>query len=128
MKEISHQWNPLLCKIEREMVFDFPLFKVAFEEPFKLLQPFSTQQHRPKAYMELYLVANKFAGHFVTGISAEHDAAGELALAMLWDCGIGCCEELAEGYFDEEIQQYISYMDIDSAVTALAEKYVQDYD
>lgn len=128
MKQICSKWHKLLCMIDREGQFDFALFKEAFSETFEILQPLSTQPYIPKAYVELYLIADKFARHFVTGISAEHDAAGELALEMLWDCGIACSEDLVEGYFDEEHQKSISYTDIDSAITTLAEKYAKDYD
>ena len=78
--------------------------------------------------MQLYLAADRFARHFVTGIGKEHDAAGELTLEMLWDCGIGCKEDVAEGYFDNNTQKSISYAGIDSAISSQAEKYAEDYD
>ena len=128
MDQLCNKWHNLLCKIDREALFDYALFKEAFSEPFKILQPISVQPSIPKEYMELYLVADKFARHFVTGISKEHDAAGELTLEMLWDCGIGCTEDIVESYFDNDIHKNISYTDVDSAICALAEKYAEDYD
>lgn len=85
MDQLCNKWHNLLCKIDREGFFDYALFKEAFSETFRVLQPLSTQPSIPKEYMELYLIADKFARHFVTGISKKHDAAGELTLEMLWD-------------------------------------------
>ena len=127
MEQLCKKWHDLLCMIDGEGQFDYALFKDAFSGTFAILQSLSTKACIPKTCMELYLAADRFARHFVTGISKEHDAAGELALAMLWDCGIGSSEKLIEGYFDQECQKYISYTDVDSAIAVLAEKYATDY-
>ena len=128
MEPTIRKWYILLRKIDSARFFDCMMFKEAFSKTFELLQPLSVQSVVPKNYMELVMAADCFARHFVTGISKEHDAAGELTGMMLWDCAIACSDKPADGFLDKETQKRISYTDVDSAIVALAEKYAVDYD
>jgi hypothetical protein len=125
---ICKKWHTLLCKIDRKGIFEYELFKNVFSETFDVLQLLSGMPAVPKECMEVFLAADRFARHFVTGISKEHDAAGELTGRMLWDCGMICNDNLIEGFFDNEIQKAVCYKDVDEAVAVLAEKYAKDYD
>ena len=126
-EQVCKKWHTLLCQIDGKGIFEYELFKNVFCETFDILQPFSGQPIVPKECMELFLAADRFARHFVTGISNEHDA-GELTGRMLWDCGINCDVDLIEGFFDKESQKTVYYTDVDEAVAVLAEKYAKDYD
>ena len=127
-EQICKKWHTLLCKIDGKGIFEYELFKNVFSETFDILQPLSEELAVPKECMEVFLAADRFARHFVTGISKEHDAAGELTGRMLWDCGMICNDNLIEGFFDNEIQKAVCYKDVDEAVAVLAEKYAKDYD
>ena len=127
MKVLCNQWHALLCHIDREYMFDYDLFKTAYLGTFNILRSVSCQRAVPKKYMDLFCYANDFATHFVTGISAEHDAAGELTGLMLNACCFACGDKLAAEWFDKESGQRYAFGDVDVSVAVLAKQYENDY-
>lgn len=127
MQVLCNQWHTLLCHIDREYIFDYDLFKTAYLGTFDILRSVSCQRAVPKEYMDLFWYANDFATHFVTGISAEHDAAGELTGLMLNACCFECGDKLAAEWFDKESGQRYAFGDVDASVAVLAKQYEDDY-
>lgn len=126
MALLCSQWHTLLCQINRECRFDYALFKTTYRDTLKILRHLSCEAAVPKVYMELFCAADAFATHFVTGISAAHDAAGELTGRMLYFCCMTENNKMIDTWTDNDGQVY-AFADVDASVTALAKQYEADY-
>ena len=127
MEATEYKWHQLLSKIDRLGEFDFPLFREAYLETLAILRPLSVASAIPKEQLYLMVMAEEFASHFVTGISAEHDAAGELTAMMLSACCYHRSETPPTHWTAHSCDGCYSLDQVEETLAALAENYAEDY-
>ena len=126
-RNIMRKWHSLLSLIDRQRKFDYDLFKEAYLQTFAVLQPVSMMEAVPKGYMELFGYAYEFATHEVTGISAKHDAAGELVGMMLDACCLSQSSGPVSHWENFQKQWVLPLGQVDMAIDRLATQYEADY-